>query len=311
MPVLSPEQMKTYLVDAFSRNTPAYLSGPYHLLASFETFNRDGTPNGEGSIEKYFAAPGRVKVTTRFGSGSMTTYYVRDQVLYTNSGFDGTIMTYFANEFLLDFLPPPQGIIGRKLETSSVGVGDATLNCGTFQFYLEPPRSPYPSAPKEMFCVSNATHDLVLRRTLAFTIEYKGFAPFLGRSIAREIVASEDGVVRCRIHIAQLDEAKLDDSALTPPPSASPLSPGPEWRSTSAAELTPKRGATGTSGVPVTGLALISSTGTVKDYEPLYAPSPEIAARVAGAVKHWKYAPIVRQGEPVETILSIHVLFGS
>lgn len=79
------DQVKALLIAAFDRSTFAYLPGPYHFVASFQTFAPDGSPAGEGSIEKYFASPGHVKVITRFGGHTMTAYYNGSPWLYTDS----------------------------------------------------------------------------------------------------------------------------------------------------------------------------------------------------------------------------------
>ena len=54
---------------------------------------------------------------------------------------------------------------------------------------------------------------------------------------------------------------------------------------------------------------LISRTGTVKDIEVVSAPAPEFAASAMGAVSQWIYAPILRQGRPVETITTVYLTF--
>ena len=197
--------MKALFAEAFERNTPAYLQGPHHFLATFETFTLDGKPDGEGSIEKFFAAPGRLKIITRFRDHTMTTYYVDGKPKYTDDGFDGTIMTYFVDEFLLTPIPPPAGTAHRDLEIRSRQLRDVVMDCGMYQFFVRADRSP--DGPKEVYCISRDTHDLVLRQTQNFSIIYRDLAPFLSKSIPRTITASAGTVVRCRIHVKQPDQA--------------------------------------------------------------------------------------------------------
>jgi TonB family protein len=313
--------MKGLLAEVYARNTFAYEPGPYHFLATFETFDASGAPAGSGSIEKFFAAQGHMKVITRFRDHSMTAWYAGERPVYTDDGFDGTIMTYLVSDFLLTPLPPPLGIARRDMETSVMPAEDRTggrmLDCGMYQFFVNP--TGMPPAPKETYCVARGTHDLVLRQTQYFSIQYEQFEPFLGRSIPRSIVASRGGVVRCRIHVEQVDQQALDDAALTPPADASPVTPAPEWYSLTPKEATPLHKVTAlwplgmkpAAAGPVSLRILISRTGTIKDMEVIYAPAPEFGQAAMDAVKQWTYAPILRKDKPVETMTTIVLSFGS
>ncbi len=307
--------MKGMLAEVFAKNTFAYLPGPYHFLATFETFNAGGAPTGSGSIEKFFAAPGRLKIITHFRDHAMTAWFVNGKWQYSDDGFDGSIMTYLANDFLITPLPSPGGMAGREMETKVMQLRDKTLDCGMYRFFVNPPG--LPPTPKETLCVARDRSDLVLRQTQDFGIQYEQFSPFLGRSIPRYIVASQGAFVRCRIHIQQVDQQSLDDAALTPPADASPVTPGPDWLSLTPKENTPlhKVRPVWPAGIrdiagPVELRVLISRTGKIKDIEVVYAPAPEFAQAAMDAVKHWTYAPVLRMGKPVETMTTVFCGFG-
>lgn len=313
--------MKGLLAEVYARNTLAYQPGPYHLRATFETFNASGEPTGSGSIEKYFAAQGRMKVITRFRDHTMTAWTAGERPVYTDDGFDGTIMTYLVNDFLLTPLPPPLAIARRDMDTTVMQQEGKTLDCGEYQFYVNP--AGMPPAPKETYCVARGTRDLVLRQTQYFSVQFGQFEPALGRSIPRTIVATQGAgtqaaVVRCRIHVEQVDQQALDDAALMPPADASPVSPAPEWYALSRKENTPLHNVTPVwpSGVKAseTGAVslrvAISRTGAVKDIEVVYAPAPEFAKAAVDAVKQWTYAPIVRRDKPVEAMTAVVLSFG-
>ncbi|MGI4831207.1 MAG: hypothetical protein ACRYFU_23915, partial [Janthinobacterium lividum] len=219
--------MKAILAETFAKNTFAYLPGPYHFYATFETFTRDGKPDGEGSIEKFFAVPGHLKVIRRFREHTSTEYFNGGPPSYTDDGSEGSIMSYFVNDFLLFPLPPPMGTARKDLEASTRQLEDVVLDCASYQFYVNAPT--YPANPKEALCVTRPAQDLVLTQTLVFSVRYQNFLPFLDRSIPRDISAYEGSVLRCRIHMQQVDQQALDDQALTPPTNASPVKPGVEW----------------------------------------------------------------------------------
>jgi hypothetical protein len=311
-----PDVMKGLLAEVYAHNTFAYQPGPYHFLATFDTFDASGAPAGSGSIEKFFAAQGRMKVITRFRGHTMTAWHAGERPVYTDDGFDGTIMSYLASDFLLTPLPPPLGIARQDMETTVMQQDGKTLDCGMYELFVSP--TGMPPAPKETYCVARGTHDLVLRQTQYFSVEYGQFEPVLGRSIPRTIVATQGGVVRCRIHVERVDEQALDDAAMTPPADASPVSPAPEWVSLNPKERTPLHKVTPDwpAGVkasaigPVSLRYVISRTGTIKDVEVAYAPSPEFAQAAIAAVKQWTYAPVLRRDKPVEVMTSIVLSFG-
>jgi Gram-negative bacterial TonB protein C-terminal len=246
----------------------------------------------------------------------MTAWYVSGKWQYTDDGFNGSIMTYFVNDFLLLPLPPPTGTARGDLQTSSMQWQGSTTDCGMYQFFME--QSGLPVPPKEVLCVSRDTFDLVLRQTLGFSVQYREFAPFEGRSIPRSIVASEGTVVRCRVQVQQVDQQTLDEAALTPPTETSLAQPGPNWISTSNGEgvvtrritpMYPAKVQPSRAAGYVRLLVLISRNGDVMDAEPLLSPAPELTQAGIEAVKQWAYAPVIRHGEPVERIAEVNLKF--
>jgi outer membrane biosynthesis protein TonB len=200
-------------------------------------------------------------------------------------------------------------VIHRDIETKVVSIQGETLDCGMFQTWIEP--AGYPPMPKEAYCISRDTHNLSLSQTKYFSIRYRDFAPFLDQSIPWTITASKGSQTRCRIKIQQLDQAALDDAAMTPPSDASPTSPAPNIWATHSGETTP----TNTGKVPIPRAIkashaggkveiffLISRTGAVIDVEPLSAPTPELEELGIQMVKSWSYKPVLRNGRPLEVI---------
>ncbi len=305
----SPDEVKGLLVAAYSKNVLSASPGPYHFIASFQTFALDGTPAGDGTIERWAsAAPGRIKTVTRFGGHTMTDFDDHGKHLYTDDGFVGSIMSYYVRIFFDYPTLPPAGV-KRNVQTTAMSMQGAVLDCGMFQAWIEPPD--YPPMPKDGFCVSRDSGNLALRQTQRFSIRYQDHAPFLDQAIARRITASKGSHVRCRIKIDQLDQAVLDDVAMTLPPDASPTSPAPDIWATKATETVPAK--TGKVPIPpalkaahANGLVevfiLISRTGTVIDAEPFFSLSPELEDMGLQTVKTWTYKPILRDGKPLEVI---------
>jgi hypothetical protein len=305
----SPDEVKTLLLQAYDRNALQIASGPYHVLATFQTFKPDGQLDGEGSIERWATAEARIKTVTRYGDHTMTAYGDQGKNVYTDDGYTGSILSYYAQSFLFNALLPPPGIIHRQLQTTAVPLQGEILDCGGFQGWIEPPG--YPAMPLDVFCVSRDKGDLALRQTERFSVRYQDYAPFLNQSIARRITASKGPHVRCRIKIVQLDQAVLDDAEMTAPPDASTTSPEPNIWATNRNETIPLK--IGKVPVPpelkaahASGLVemfiLISRTGSVTDVEPFLSTSPDLEDVAEQTVKAWTYKPILRNGKPIEVI---------
>jgi hypothetical protein len=253
-----------------------------------------------------------LKIITRFRDHTMTAYYVDGKPVYTDDGFDGNIMTYRVDDFLFNPLPPPTGTNRRDMETKSLKMQNVAIDCGMYQFFVGPPG--WAAEPREVLCISHETHDLLLRETQHFSVRYKDFVPFLNKSIPRTITASKGTVVRCRIHVQQVDQAQLERAELVPPDDASPVSPGPNWLATTRDEnrpihrmkpSDPRSMKTASTGSRVSLLVLRSRSGAVKDVEPLGGPTPELIQAVVDAVKNWTYAPVIRKDRPVETMSTV------
>lgn len=310
----SSEAVDSLLGAAYRTNVLASSPGPYHFVASFQTFDPEGKSEGDGTIERWVASDGRSKTIIRFGNHTMTAFTDHGKNLYTDDGFVGSIMSYHATGFL-DY--PALRWFGsnrRKLQTSSVFLQGEVLDCGAYQAWIEPPG--YPPTPMDDFCVSQATGNIALRKMQNFTIRYEDYSPFLKQAIARTITASKGAHVRCRIKIDLLDQAVLDEAQLTPPSDASPTSPEPKIWATQAGETTPVStprifppnhlAASHATGV-VEIFVLISRTGSVIDVEPFRSSSADMEKFATQMVKAWRYKPILRDGKPLEVIDLVHL----
>jgi hypothetical protein len=313
-PPKSSEAVDSLLGAAYRTNVLASSPGPYHFVASFETFDLEGKPEGDGTMERWVAADGRSKTVTHFGNHMMTSFEDHGKNLYTDDGYVGSIMSYYARVFLDQPALPWFGANRRKLQTSTASMQGEVLDCGAYRYWIEPPG--YPPMPMEDFCVSQTTGNMALGQTQNFNIRYEDYSSFLKQAIARRITASKGTHVRCRIKIDLLDQAALDEAQITPPPDASHTSPEPNIWATEPAETTPV--STPRIFPPnhlavshAKGLAelfvLISRTGTVIDVEPLFASSVDIEKFATQMVRAWRYKPVLRGGKPLEVITLTHL----
>jgi hypothetical protein len=308
---LTPDAMKSVLADAYKRDTLAFLPG-YHIKASFETFTADGQPDGDG-ISEWFSGPiGFAKASTTFRGHTSTMYFAQGKTRYVDDGFDGSILTYFAGSFLMNPLLPEGGFIQRDIKTSTRQQGSDLLDCAAMQLFGVSRGSNLPTPPPDLYCISRTTHDLALRVTQHFTVSYKDSAPFLDRSIPRLISASQDGVVRIRVRIVQVDQQPLNDADRTAPPNASTVSTAPNIITTSREETTPLQGDRPLpfhrkNPSPSPFLILISREGKVVDVMPMETLPHELTEAAITTLRQRTYAPIVRGGQPVNVITTAYI----
>jgi hypothetical protein len=307
----SVEQMKALLTAAYSMNAFGALSAPYHVLATFQTFDSTGVPDGDGTIERFVVAPRRAMTITKFRGKTMTQYVDEGKVEYTDDDFDGTIMLYQVQSFLFDQLIPPSGIVNRELTTTTRQVNDEWVDCASFQFVVNP--RDVPPSPKSAFCLSRNTLYLAMRQNEYMSGVYSDVVPFQGRAVSHTISIYRADVLRASIHLEVMDAATPDPLTITPPNETSPASPGPQWLSLSQQESQPAhrirlklaKSIDGEKPYRPSVLILISRTGKVKDVEPLDAPSPALMQAAVTAARKLTYAPIIRQGKPVESMATV------
>jgi hypothetical protein len=306
----SPTEVDGLLGAAYRANVLTSSSGSYHLVTSFQTFNPDGTSGGDGTIERWVSSDGRSKTTTHFGGHVMTAFIDGGKTVYTDDGYVGSIMSYYARVFLDYQALPWFGTSLRTLKTSLFPLQGDLLDCGAYQSWIEP--AAYPAMPMDKFCVSRATGNMALQQMQNFSIRYQDHAPFRNQTIARRITASKGTQVRCRIRIDQLDEIVLDDAEMIPPNDASLTSPEPNIWDTKPGETTPlataKLNASHAKGL-VELFILISRAGSVIDVEPLFSSSADLDDFASQMVKTLNYRPILRDGKPLEVITLAHLQF--
>jgi hypothetical protein len=310
------DEVKALLAGSYMRNTLGDLNGPYHLLATFQTFDEDGHPAGEGSIEKYLFSPGNMKIITTFDGHTSTGYYTDGKPLYTDDGFTGSILTYFVRDFVLVPLFPAGAFAKRETKTSAVTLLGTEMDCAGFQFKIRAGNVPQP--PPDSYCVSRKTHDLVMHQTESFSARYRDFAPFLDRSIARTIVVSKGPQTRIRIKIETLDDAVLPEAERVAPANAVAVDAGPEIRAYDPkTELVRVGGidlsepSQGDRAAHLAGLeivyALVSRQGKVIDVEPSYISNPGLTKIAINIAKSGTYKPLIRAGVPVEDIVTVYI----
>ena len=301
---------------------------PFHLHATFETYDFLGVSTGTGTFENWWDG----KIRARHD----TTYRGETESLIRNDGphITGNVDHPFIENMLVSALYAPVAIHPEDLPKfdltfQSEQFGGVTLDCIT----MEPQGShvasnesssvikpPLQASPPE-FCFSPATGLLrAARRGYHFTIAYNSILPLGPKRIAHEITITQDHRIRATLHLNYIKRWEPDDATFTPPPEArNPLAPThdlpPETHAVPGKlvkrvepvypEEARQRRIEGFVGLSMT----ISKEGKPMDIEVTASDDPVLSAAAVQAVEQWVYEPYTVNGEPEPIHTTIKVNF--
>ena len=289
---------------------------PWHLKASFETFDDDGKSKSTGTYEEWWAGKEKRKSTFVEGGVTQTDYATDKGTMRTGSPvwFDGA-----AKRVPGDLLKP----IAVRLENYAFDEEDKTLGpvkvrCVT----LHPLKDVAPPgiAPL-LFCLDQERPTLRVKNWLglggAYQTSYNHLVGFQDAYLAKDVEVMHDHKPVVKIHLESVEDlAGMDDGAFTPPadavlvPRKVNISGGiaagmllqkviPDYPET-AKEMRLE-------GV-VTLQAVIAKDGSIRDLH-VVSGATGLQKSALDAVRQWEYRPYLLNGEPVEVETTINVVF--
>jgi TonB family protein len=285
---------------------------PWHLKATYQTFDEKGNVADEGTLEESWVAPdkfkrtysGKVYTQTDFGTGS--------GVLRSGQRDDVSHLLLDLRRDLVDPLPDAQALGIGPFTEKQVDSGGSSLRCLTL---AKPAGTP-------TYCL--AADQPMLRNMLRIT-SWPGDGTHVLRnrmvSFHDHYLASDLSVVRAgktilSAHLASIETLDpVNDADLSPTSDAIALprrihiSAGvaqgllerkvaPEYPSDARAQR-----AQGT----IVLQALIGTDGRVKDLRAISGP-PVLQKSAIDAVSRWRYRPYLLSGSPVEVMTTINVI---
>jgi TonB family protein len=289
---------------------------PWHLKASFETFDDDGKSKSTGTYEEWWASKEKHRSTFVVGDVSQTDYMTDKGIVRTGSHdwFDSA-----AKRIPGDLLKP----IGARLENYAFDEEDKTLGpvkvrCVT----LHPLKDVAPPgiAPL-LYCLDQERPTLRVKNSLglggAYQTSYNHLVGSQDAYLAKDVAVMHDHKPVVKIHLESLEKlAGTDDAAFTPPvdailvPQKVNIAGGiaagmvlqkviPEYPET-AKEMRLE----GT----VVLQAIIAKDGRIRDLHVVSGPKG-LQQAAMDAVQQWVYRPYLLNGEPVEVQTTVNVVF--
>lgn len=293
---------------------------PWHLKATFATFDDQGSPSEQGTFEEWWAAPDRYK--TSFVSPSFTqTDYVTSQGRYRSGAqTDLPFALSVLRARLLAPIPIQPETLGQTLGRHEQTFGKAKLVCVELESNIQnSSTAPFGLFPSWCF----EPHKPVLRvsgsfgRTIAI---YQQVGTLNGRYIAEDLRISDWGKPLVEVKLATAGLlTSINPGDFDPPPGT------PKYSIWAAVDLPSKvvAGRRIAGDMPeypaeakehrqegqVVLDAIIGTDGRIHELTVAQAPDPTLAIAALRAVSTWRYTPYLSNGVPVQVHTEINVIY--
>jgi TonB family protein len=289
---------------------------PWHLSATFETFDRDGNSEGTGSFEEWWASPQKWKRTWTRGTFTRTEYGIAEG--YTSSGSEEPY-PFPAKTVLLETVEPvpsPELADKFKFKESELQSGPLGLKC----LMPENPRltSNLPPGTLPTYCFEK---DRPVVRTI---LEYGSDQTLFNRIAVLQdrYIPQDTSLFRNRKPLAKVSVTRLEnlpsapDELFTPPADAPGLTPTVTLSHAvmagrriggKAPQYPPDAKLKHIQGTVVM-TAQISPEGRIVHLVVMSGP-PALQDSALQAVRTWTYKPYLLNGVPVKVDTQINVVF--
>jgi TonB family protein len=292
---------------------------PWHVKASYETFDREGKSDGRGTFETFWAGPRKYKQVFTSAAFTQTEYRTETGTYRTGNRLSVPYPQAFLVEQLLRPMPSQEDIDEASPERREQAFGKVQLQCVMLSQKIV--RVAY--APLGLFPTYCFAPDKPLLRFSTFGggigVIFNQIVLFQGRYFAKQIAVKDKSLPMIVIQVEEVGGlASGDDALFTPPADAvnaddrpTDVAPG-VMQGNLLKKVTPNY-PEAARGNRVTGTvqlgALIGRDGRIHRLKILRSPDPSLTVAALGAVQQWEYKPYTLNGNPVEVSTTIQVIF--
>jgi len=289
---------------------------PWHLKASFETFDDDGKSKDKGTYEEWWVSEKRYKRSYTSTDFSQTEYGTDHGAMRTGTTKWPSGSISLIRRSLIQPLPSEAEMPHAIPESTERSFGSIKLRCVEMTSKVPlPPNAPPLMIPSYCFNLEKP----ILRYASTYSqTAFNRILLFAGRYLGGDIDITTRGKEYLKIHI-DLSEplTQINTADFEPPLDAAPPPPRRINVSNGVAqdniltkvppiypEVAKARHIQGT----VVVQATISETGHIRELKVVSGP-PELQQAALDAVRHWVYKPYLLNGEAVEVGTTINVVF--
>jgi TonB family protein len=286
---------------------------PWHIKASFQLFDEQGSVTDEGTYEEFWASPTQFKRTFIGKNFSETAYGSKAGPVLSGVRGDTPDLLLAARDNLVTPMPYFSTVIENTTYTAK------TLDGGTLKLTCVTPSARLSPGPVDtsIYCFDQDEPLLrvATRPSTSDQTFHNRFLRFDDRAIAGELKIMHDGKPNVTLHI---ESASVIDPSekieFIAPPDAVTMVKRITIPSGSMHLLKGARPAypdlaknSGTSGTVVLQ-GVIGTDGHVLNLHVLTGPKM-LQQSALDAVKQWIYRPYLLNGEPVEVMITLNVVF--
>jgi TonB family protein len=323
-PVVRPDSIKDPRA-LFSAVGPFYdfadpALKPWHLRASYQTYDPSGNPASDASYEYWWVSPKVYRSTWSRGGSSHSEWYTADGRKFQKDEGEGPHL--FKTDFpaqLLTPLPEEAEVESKEnhLERQMIRAGKVKVPCVDV---VENPTAKLPNYHvRSRYCFDPA-NPILIAKTIhnGIGVTYGDFAQFQGRNLSRLFVERVDDRDLLTAKVNAVGRIDAADAIFTPPADAKPDGAGslgipakvmqgariggpvPEYPEKAKA-------------VHLTGSvmieAVIGKDGKIHDLQVVSSPGALLSESASKAVSRWEYKPYLMNGEAVEVRTTIFVTY--
>lgn len=302
---------------------------PWQLKASYTLLDENGKPKEQGTFDEAWVSPTKVRRSIS-SAESTQTYYATESGTFRKGPEElAPALSMLVWEFTNPFFPE-KAVAQMNFDLKMIDISGTQIPCLTVALSPAPlaastKNEPSPQSgavrvvPAGTYCVDKGIPAIRITSRPSDRPQFihDNIQRFQGRYVAGDLRAVKDGKTILKAHLESLEIiADIDESSFVPPPDAIQIS---RRIAVSAAvslgmllktvdpvyPVTAK--SAGVQGVVVLQ-ARISKTGDIEDLHVVSGPDV-LQPAALGAVKQWKYRPYLLNGEPVEVLTTINVIF--
>jgi TonB family protein len=314
----TPSDPTALMVQAARLNGLAGLLVPWHLEATYQTFDADGKPKDQGTFSEWWADKDKYKTVYTNGASDLNLTIYRYGKTSASTGSPGWIpfRAQTAQRYLVSPVPPPSAVEKLAFSIKPMNLGQVTLQC--LRAPLREPDAalylPYNDLPA--VCTTEGSN--IVRAIVdpnRFLVLFNKIVQIGGRYVAEDLSVRDTDLTIVNMQVTNLELlSTVNDSDFLPPATTSSL-PAPvvlrEIARQAIGGEAPIYPAVAKSqhveGVVILD-AVITKEGRIGELEVLSGPKA-LQRAAYDAVKTWKYKPYLVDGQPVEVQTQIGVMF--
>jgi TonB family protein len=291
---------------------------PWHVKASYETFDAQGKSSGHGTFEVFWDGPKKYRQTITSDAFSQTQYATESGIYRTGNLTPLPYPQAYLIDQLLHPMPNQEDIAEANPERREHDPGNVKLQCVMLsQKIVGVAYAPLGLFPT--YCFS--TEKPILRYSTFGGVNtiFNHLVLFQGRYLAKQITITDENVPTFSIQVDEIGGLGTVDNAIFTPPADAvnthdtiPEVPAGVIAGnilTKVPPIYPEKAKYNRTTGTVLFQAVIGRDGRIHRLKILESPDPSLTVAAFAAVQRWVYKPYLLNGEPVEVTTKITVHF--